>query len=241
MAVDLSKYTKQTIGKLFDHSVLHKNATEEEIREGAQIAVKYNAAAYYTASGYWADVVKEELAGSDILLASGVDFPWGTNTIFMKATETEQLVKKGYQSVDAVINLGAVRGHKWDYVSQELKAFKDAAAGAKLSKVILEVCFLTDDEIKKAAELVAEAGIDYVKTSSGQFDGPSMEQYLVMRDAVAGSNTKTKVAGVKFPRPQNAYAFLMAGADLIGTRATPAIVDALDQMREIGMVPQYKG
>lgn len=64
-----------------------------------------------------------------------------------------------------------------------------------------------------------------------------MKQFLVMKDALKDSKIKLKVAGVKFPRPQNAYAFLMAGADLIGTRAAPEIIDALDQMRSIGIVP----
>lgn len=68
-----------------------------------------------------------------------------------------------------------------------------------------------------------------------------MEQFLIMKEAVKGTNCKLKVAGVKFPRPQNAYCFIMAGADLIGTRAAPAMIDALDQMREIGIIPPYKG
>ena len=64
-----------------------------------------------------------------------------------------------------------------------------------------------------------------------------MDQFLLMKKTLKDSNIKLKVAGVKFPRPQNAYAFLLAGADLIGTRAAVAIIDALDQMREIGIVP----
>jgi deoxyribose-phosphate aldolase len=156
---------------------------------------------------------------------------------YMKATETARLVERGVESIDICVNVSAVRDHRWDVVKEELAAFKDAAAGARLTKAILEVCFLTDDEIATAAELVAEAGIDYVKTSTGQFEGPSMEQFLIMRDAVAGSATKCKVAGVKFPRPQNAYAFILAGAELIGTRATPAMVDAFDQLRGIGLIP----
>lgn len=145
----------------------------------------------------------------------------------------------GYTSLDTVIHAGAVQDGKWDLVKQELQDFKDAA-GPALTKVILEVCFLTDDEIAKTSELVAEAGIDYVKTS-GQFEGPSMDQFLVMKDAVKGSSTKLKVAGVKFPRPQNAYAFLLAGTELIGTRATPEIIDGLGKMREIGIVPAFRG
>ena len=68
-----------------------------------------------------------------------------------------------------------------------------------------------------------------------------MDQFLVMRKTLEGTSVKLKVAGVKFPRPQNAYAFLLAGADLIGTRAVPQIVEALDQMREIGLVPANRG
>ena len=240
MAVDLSKYTKETIGKLFDHSVLPKNATEASIREGCQLAIKYNALTFYAPSIAWVDVVKEELAGSDVLLGGGVNFPWGCADLPTKIFETERNVELGYDAIDLSMNVSNIIDHKWDAVKDELFSFKKACAD-KCSKVILEVCFLSDDEITKTASIAAEAEIDYVKTSTGQFDGPSMEQFLVMKNAVAGSHTKTKVAGVKFPRPQNAYAFLMAGADLIGTRATPAIVDALDQMREFGMVPAYKG
>ncbi|MGA4670229.1 deoxyribose-phosphate aldolase [Propionibacteriaceae bacterium Y1923] len=236
MAIDLSAHTKDTIGKFFDHSVLPKNSTEDDIRQGCRIAKQYDTAAFYASSGYWLDVMKEELADSDVLIATGVDFPWGAQPTTLKAAETEYLVKKGAQALDICINVGAARSGHWDVVEQDLRAFKDAAGGA-VTKAILEVCFLTDDEITRAATLVAEAGLDYVKTSSGQFEGPSMEQFLVMKRAVAGSSTRTKVAGVKFPRPQNAYAFILAGAELIGTRATPQIVEAFDSLREIGLIP----
>ncbi len=65
-----------------------------------------------------------------------------------------------------------------------------------------------------------------------------MEQFLVMKRALHGTGVRLKVAGIKFPRPQNAYVFILAGAERIGTRAAPEIVDALDQMRELGIVPK---
>lgn len=68
-----------------------------------------------------------------------------------------------------------------------------------------------------------------------------MNQFLVMKKTLVGTKVRLKVAGVKFPRPQNAYAFIMAGAELIGTRSAPEIIEALDQMREIGIIPAYKG
>ena len=126
-------------------------------------------------------------------------------------------------------------------VKEELiENFKKAAAGA-LTKVILEVCFLTDDEIATGcSRLIAEVGLDYAKTSSGQFDGPSMEQFLVMKEALKGTDVRLKVSGVKFPRAQNAFAFILAGAELIGTRAAPEIIDGMDMLRKIGMIPPYE-
>ena len=115
-----------------------------------------------------------------------------------------------------------------------------AAAGNAVTKCILEVCFLTDEEIAAGCKLIAEAGIQYAKTSTGQFEGPSLEQFLVMKNTLKGTDVKLKVAGVKFPRPQNAYVFLLAGADRLGTRDAPAIIEALDQMREIGIVPKLE-
>ena len=237
--VDLSKMDKKSLGKVFDYSVLPKNSTEDDIRRGCRDAVKYNCAAFYAATNYWLPVMKEELAGSDVLLGVGLDFPFGTSTADMKRRMTEEAVEMGATSLDIVMNIGALRSKKYKDVEAELKAFKDASAG-RLTKCIMEVSFLTDEEIATACKMILNAGIDYAKTSSGQFEGPSMKQFLVMVDTLQGTACKLKVAGVKFPRPQNAYAFILAGADLIGTRAAPEIIDSLDDMRRIGLVPQYK-
>jgi len=237
---DLSKMTKKDMGKFFDYSVLPKNTPKEDVLKGCEEAKEYNCAAFYVATNYWIPIVAEQMKGTDIRIGVGLDFPFGTSTAYMKGKFTEEAVRLGANSLDIVMNIGALRSKLYDDVKEELRVFKDAAGDA-LTKCILEVNFLTDEEIKIAAQMVAEAGIDYVKTSSGQFDGPTMDQFLIMKNAVAGTPCKTKVAGVKFPRPQNAYAFILAGADLIGSRAVPDIVDHLDMMREIGMVPKYEG
>jgi len=238
--VDLSKMTKWDVGKLFDYAILPKNSQEKNIREGCKEARAYNCAAFYSSSPYWTPVVVQELAGSDIHIATGIGFPFGSAPSPVKALETELAVKAGCTCMDMVMNIGALKDKNYDIVKKELVDFKTASSG-RLTKVILEVCFLTDDEIKAGCELVKEIGLDYAKSSTGQFEGPTMEQILVMREAVKGSEVKLKVSGVKFPRPQNAYAFILAGAELIGTRSAPEIINALDQMREIGLVPEYTG
>ncbi|MCI8327161.1 MAG: deoxyribose-phosphate aldolase [Lachnospiraceae bacterium] len=238
--VDLSKLDQHSVGKLFDLSVLPKNSNEEDIRSGCRVAVKYNCAAFYSSSTFWAPVIKEELAGSDVLLASAVNFPFGSGSPAVKAFETEEAVKVGSRAVDMVINVGALRDKNYKVIKEELHLFKEICGDDILTKVILETCFLNDDEIRAACEMIAEEKIDYAKTASGQFEGPSMEDFLVMKDTLKGTPVKLKVAGVKFPRPQNAFNFIMAGADLIGTRAADQIIDALPKLREIGLVPAYK-
>lgn len=235
---DLSKFDKQSIGKLFELAVLPKNSAEEDIRKGARDAVAYNCLSYVVSSPFWLPVVLEELEGSDVLPCSCIAFPFGSTTSLVKAKETEQAVKMGAKSLDMVMNIGALQDKNYKAIEQELKDFKDAAQGAT-TKVIIEVAFLTDEEIATATKMIVDAGIDYAKTATGQYQGPTMEQFLIIRDICAGTNTKTKVSGVKFPRPQNAYNFLMAGADIIGSRAVPEIIDALDTMRSIGLVPPY--
>jgi deoxyribose-phosphate aldolase len=234
--IDLAKLDKWALGKCFDHSVLPKNTVEDDIRKGCREAVKYNCAAFYSASPFWTPVVVEELKGTDVLPATGIAFPFGAAPSRVKALETEMAVEAGCRAVDLVINAGALKDKRYGLIQEELRDFKKASGGA-LTKVILEVCFLSDEDIAAGCRLVAEAGCDYAKTSTGQFEGPAMRQFLIMKKTLEGTPVKLKVAGVKFPRPQNAYAFLLAGADLIGTRAAVEIIEALDQMREIGLVP----
>ena len=238
--VDLSKMDKWSLGKCFDHSVLPKDTTEADIRKGCQEAKAYNCAAFYSASPYWTPVVKEELEGTDIHIATGLDFPFGASTVKMKGLETEEAVRLGCTALDMVMNIGALKDKNYKEVKAGLDAFVKAAEG-NLTKCIMDVNFLTDDEIIAGCNLIAEAGIDYAKTSTGQFEGPTMEQVLIMKETIADSNVKLKVSGVKFPRPQNAWAFIMAGAELIGTRSAPEIIDSMDQMREIGLLPPYEG
>lgn len=238
--VDLRTMDKAAVAKLMDYSILPKNTTEAEIREGCAVTRQYQFAAFYSSGAYWAPVIKEELAEyPDIEVGTGIAFPFGSMPASVKAFEVEDAVKRGCTTVDLVMNIGALRSGKHDDVKEELTLFVQAA-GSAVTKCIIEVCFLTDEEIATACKLIAEAGVQYAKTSSGQFDGPSLEQVLVMRETLKGTDIKLKVAGVKFPRPQNAYAFIMAGAERIGTRAAPQIVDALDQLREVGLVPKLQ-
>lgn len=239
--VDIYNISRKDLGKLFDHSVLGKNATEKDIREGCRIARKYNCAAFYSATSYWTPVVKEELAGTDILIGTGVAFPGGAAPVELKKYEAELAVDAGCTAVDLIINVGAVLDGRYDITRKELEMFKMVCTDKAVTKVILETCFLSNEQIQHVCQLIREIGLDYAKTSTGQFEGPTMEQFMIMKRTLEGSDVKLKVAGVKFPRPQNAYAFIMAGADLIGTRASAEIIDSYDLMKEIGIISSRRG
>jgi deoxyribose-phosphate aldolase len=235
--LDLARLDKKAVAKTLDFSILPKQTQEAEVLQGCAETRKYGFAAFYTSSAYWSPIVKRELEGYDVEIGTGIAFPFGSAPPAVKAFETEDAVARGCTTVDLVMNVGALKDKRFDVVEEELKLFVKAA-GSAVTKCIIEVCYLTDQEIAAACNMIAAAGIQYAKTSTGQFEGPSLEQFLCMRTALQNTSVKLKVAGVKFPRPQNAYLFLLAGADRIGTRAAPAIVDALDTMRQIGLIPR---
>lgn len=235
--IDFTRLDAAALAKTLDFSILPKQTTEAEILEGCAVTRRYGFAAFYTSSAYWAPLVREELAGlDDVEIGTGIAFPFGSAPAKVKACEVEDAVQRGCTAVDMVMNIGALKSGHYAAVAEELRLFKQAA-GAAVTKCILEVCYLTDEQIAAGSKLVAEAEIDFVKTSTGQFEGPSLEQFLIMREAVRDAPVRLKVAGVKFPRPQNALIFLRVGADRIGTRAAPEIMDAWETLCREGLVP----
>jgi len=236
--LDFTRLDKQQVAKALDFSILPKETQEAEIREGCALTRQYGFAAFYTSSAYWTPIVRDELAGMpDVEIGTGIAFPFGGAPAAVKAFETEDAVRRGCTAVDLVLNVGALKDGRYAVIEEELRLFV-RAAGSAVTKCILEVCYLTEEEIATACQLVAAAGVHFAKTSSGQFEGPTLEQFLLMRETLRPTGVKLKVAGVKFPRPQNAYVFFLAGADRIGTRAAPEIVDALDTIRAIGLVSE---
>lgn len=237
---DLSKIkNKEEFAKLFDYNILgRKEATSADLYSALEVMKKYKFACFMTGSAM-VPIVARELNGLGCEIGTVIDFPFGYSDTKTKIEATKNAVKAGATSVDMVFNIGALREHKYDYCLYELKEHVKAAEGA-ITKPILEVAFLTDDEIRAGCDIIIEAGATFAKTSSGQSKGPSLEQILVIKKAVEGTNVKVK-AGVVFPKPQNSVAFFYAGCDRIGCFEAPMVVDLFDTMREIGLIPPYNG
>jgi len=237
--VDLSLMTARDMGKLFDYAVLPKNTTEQDIRAGCREAIGYNCKAFCFSSSYWTPIVAEELAGTDLLIGAAIAFPFGQQSAAVKLHETEEAVRMGATTLDCCMNIGALKDKKYSEILDEFIGFKNAA-GSVETKMIIEVAMLTREEAATACKLVAEAGIDWVKSSSGQYDGPTLQDVMLMAETVRGTQTRVKVSGVKAPRPQNAFAFILAGAELIGTQGAKEILDSAADLRAIGLIPAYR-
>ena len=119
-------------------------------------------------------VVAEELKGTDLLVGAGIGFPFGQQSSAVKAFEAEEAVRMGATVLDSCMNVGALKDKKYDEVLQEFRDYKKAA-GPVMTKMILDTEFLTAEEIATACKLIAEAELDWAKSASGQWVGPSME------------------------------------------------------------------
>ncbi len=216
----------ENIAKMIDHTILKAFAVENDIKQLCKEAKEYN---FFSVCINPANIelAKKELEGSNVKVCTVIGFPLGANTSEVKAFETDDAIKKGADEVDMVINIGALKDKKYDYVLNDIKSVVDASNKRALVKVIIETCYLTDEEKKIACELSVKAGADYVKTSTGFGTGGSIpEDIKLMRDVV-GPNVGVKASGGV--RTQNdAKAVIEAGCSRIGASASVAIAKGDD-------------
>lgn len=181
------------MNKYFDHTLLAANATRSEVEQLCKEAKEYDFMSVCV-NPYFVPLAKKELAGSDVKVCTVIGFPLGQMSTKAKAFEANDAVKMGADEVDMVINVSALKDQDYDYVRNEIHEIKEACEG-KLLKVILECCYLSKEEIKKASELAKEAGADFVKTSTGfGKGGAKAEDVKIMRETV-GPDMGVKAAG----------------------------------------------
>ncbi len=206
-----------------DHTLLKPEATEEQVIKICDEAKKYEFASVCV-NTYYTLLVSKQLEGTNVKTCVVIGFPLGATTKEVKAFETKQAIENGAQEIDMVINIGALKDKKYDAVRDDIKAVVEAAKDKALVKVILETCLLTKDEIVKACELSKEAGVDFVKTSTGfSTGGATVEDVKLMRETV-GSEIGVKASG-GVRTTEDAEAVIAAGANRIGASASIAIVN----------------
>ncbi|HEX7077842.1 MAG TPA: deoxyribose-phosphate aldolase [Candidatus Eisenbacteria bacterium] len=160
--------------------------------------------------------------GSRVRVAAALSFPFGAAPPAAKGAEAEAAARDGAHELDVVVNLAAVKAGHWEVVAAEIDAVREAAPG-RLTKWILECAALTEDEIRRAVAVVAGAGGDFVKTSTGYGPGGATVATVRLLRSLAGS-MGVKASGGIATRAQ-AIALVDAGADRIGTSRARAVVE----------------
>ncbi len=177
--------TPHDIAKMLDHSTLQPYLTEEDIRRGCETALQYDVASVCARPADM-KLVNKLLNGSDVKVCTVIGFPHGNHKPEIKLAEAKAALADGCDELDMVLNIGRMIAGDEAYVQDEIRSVCDAAhaAGAKV-KVILENCYLSDAQKKRACELSAEAGADWVKTSTGYgASGCKLADLRLMRSSV---------------------------------------------------------
>ena len=196
-----------------DHTLLSQTATWEEIRKLCDEAIEYQTASVCIPPSYVQQA--KEYVGSRMAVCTVIGFPKGYHTTAVKAAEAADAVKNGADEVDMVIDLGWVKDGRYDLAEEEIRAVKKAAGG-RILKVIIETCFLTEEEKIKLCGTVTRAGADYIKTSTGFGGaGATFDDIRLFAEHV-GSGVKIKAAG-GISTLEDAERFLELGADRLGT------------------------
>lgn len=220
--------TYEQLAKVIDHSLLKPEMTEAEVVAGCELAKKYGVASVCVKP---ADVPLSAriLKGSGVAVGTVVGFPHGSSTTAVKVCEAQDAIANGAEELDMVLNIGALRSEKYDYVREDIRGVV-AVAKPKgvLVKVILENAYLTDEQKVKACQLAEEAGADFVKTSTGYApSGATLEDVKLMRRSV-GPHVQVKCAG-GVRTLQALLDMIDAGVTRSGATATAAILDDFKQ------------
>ena len=225
--------TLRDIAKMLDHSTLQPFLTEDDIRKGCDIALEYDTATVCARPGDMPLVVKL-LSGSDVKPCTVIGFPHGAHHAAVKLFEAERALDDGCQELDMVLNIGRLLHGDGDYVRDEIARLAQAAhAQNALLKVILETCYLNDEQKKLACRLSEEAGADFVKTSTGYgSSGATVADVRLMRGAVSDKVRVKASGGIR--TLDMVLACRNAGAARCGVSATAKIMAEAKERLENG-------
>ena len=216
---------KEEIAAMIDHTLLKAFATKEQIVKLCKEAAEYHFASVCVNPCY-VEMAAKLLKGTGSKVCTVIGFPLGANTSDCKAFETRDAIAKGAQEVDMVINVGAMKSGDYDYVEKDIRKVVEAANGT-LVKVIIETCYLTDEEKTLACKAATAAGADFVKTSTGFGTGGATPADVALMKKSIPSNMKVKASG-GVHNYDEAIAVVEAGASRIGASAGIAIVSSAE-------------
>ncbi len=209
------------LNKYIDHTILKATASSADVQKLCEEAIEHEFYSVCVNGCYVADA-KHLLQGTDVKVAAVVGFPLGAMTTESKVFEAKEAIENGASEIDMVINVAKLKDGEFDYVENEIRLIKEAI-GDNVLKVIIETCYLTDEEKVKACELSLVAKADFVKTSTGFGTGGATYEDVKLMKSVVGDNAKVKASGGVRDK-ETAQKYVDLGAERLGTSSGIEIV-----------------
>ena len=204
-----------------DHTLLKPVSTKEQIDALCDEAVENRTASVCVPPCY-VGYIRQHYP--DLKICTVVGFPLGYETTAGKIADTLQCIKDGADEIDMVINICEVKNGNFDFVEDEIRQLRDVTKG-KILKVIIETCYLTEDEKRRLCACVTDAGADYIKTSTGfGTAGATVDDIRLFREEI-GKNVSIKAAG-GIRTAEQAAQFIENGCDRIGASAVVGDINA---------------
>lgn len=210
---------EEMLGKV-DHTELKAFATWEDIKKLCEDAIAYKTATVCISPTYIKRV--RETYGEQIKICTVVGFPLGYSVTAAKVAEVNEAISDGVDEVDMVINISDAKNGDFEKIEEEIKSLKKAC-GNHVLKVIIETCYLTEEEKITLCKVVTNAGADYIKTSTGfGTNGATREDIQLFKENI-GEGVKMKAAG-GIRSVEDMEAFLALGCDRLGTSSAIKIL-----------------
>jgi deoxyribose-phosphate aldolase len=210
------------LSPLIDHTLLKAEATGAQVEALCAEALAHGFASVCI-NPLWVPLAASLLQGSCVRTCTVVGFPLGASALRAKAFEAATALEEGAQEVDLVLAIGAAKAGDWDTVLQDFLAVRDAAPAPAVVKVILETCLLSEAEKIQACELAKEAGLNFVKTSTGFSTGGATVADVALMRRTVGSSLGVKASG-GIRTYETALQMVLAGATRLGLSASVAVV-----------------
>jgi len=219
--------TKRELAGMIDHTLLKIQTSKVDIEKLCEEARRYHFASV-AINPVNVPLAAKILKGTDVKVDAAVSFFLGAYPIEFKVFEVKDAIEKGADELDMVMNVGALKSGNYDLIKREMEAFVKAA-GDRITKIILEAGPLTDEEKVKACQIAKEAGVKFVKTSTGfgPSGGATVHDVKLMRETV-GKDMGVKAAG-GIRTTEEALAMIEAGANRLGTSSGVTIVKGLEE------------
>ncbi len=229
--------TPHDIAKMLDHSTLQPFLTEADIRKGCELALKYDCASV-CARPADVPILAEMLGGSDVKVCTVIGFPHGNHHTSIKVAEAKLALDEGCTELDMVINIGKLIAGDHDYVREEIRQLADLAhANGAILKVILETCYLTDEQKIACCRLSTEAGADFVKTSTGYGSkGCTIDDLKLMRANVPAAMRVKGSGGIR--DLDTVLSARAVGASRCGVSATAKIMEEAEARYAAGTLTE---